>query len=228
MTAYGILAYQKKSDLFNLQASLFTRYSDVLFRPDQIGDLFFNGVSSRVDREIYTEGGELDMSYKLNDENTLRSGFLITGSRAMVGSSTLVFPADAFGNQTSDVPFRWTTPHLRGDLHAVARGGVVGCTAHTVGCIGTEEDYGGRHFVGLHPGNPHDRLGRTRRNHFLLGWVLLGLLAAFLQRLFPPPRVTRQRCIGETRFDTIYCDSVFPKSQAADFISPITPHFDAE
>ena len=104
--AYGILTYQKKSDLFNMQASVFTRYSGVLFRPDEVGDLFFNGVASRVDRQIYTNGLEVDMSYKLNDQNTLRGGLLFTASHATVGSATLVFPVDAIGNQTSDVPFR--------------------------------------------------------------------------------------------------------------------------
>ena len=105
-SAYGILTYQKKSDLFNMQASVFTRYSGVLFRPDDVGDLFFNGVASRVDRQIYTNGLEVDMSYKLNDQNTLRGGLLFTASHATVGTATLVFPVDAMGNQTSDVPFR--------------------------------------------------------------------------------------------------------------------------
>jgi outer membrane receptor protein involved in Fe transport len=105
-SAYVIVAYQKKAADFNMQASLFTRYSGVLFRPDEVGDLIFNGVASRVDREIYTLGGELDMSYKLNDQNTLRGGLLFTVSHAPTGTATLVFPADAMGNQTSDVPFR--------------------------------------------------------------------------------------------------------------------------
>src|SRR5437660_12425196 len=105
-SAYGILTYQKKSDQFNIQASFFPRYSGVLFRPDEVGDLLFNGVASRVDRQIYTNGGEVDMSYKLNDQNTLRGGLLFTTSHATVGSVTLVFPVDAMGNQTSDVPIR--------------------------------------------------------------------------------------------------------------------------
>src|SRR5437879_2673487 len=104
-SAYAILAYQKKSDLFNMQASVFARYSGVLFRPDELGDLFFNGVASRVDRQIYTNGAELDMSYKLNDQNTLRGGLLFTASHATVGSVILVFPIDALGNPTSNIPF---------------------------------------------------------------------------------------------------------------------------
>src|SRR5437868_5418811 len=105
-SAYAILAYQKKSDNFNMQASVFTRYSGVLFRPDEVGDLFFNGVASRVDRQIYTNGAELDMSYKLNGQNTLRGGLLFTASHATVGTATLVFPTLPDGSQASDMPFR--------------------------------------------------------------------------------------------------------------------------
>jgi outer membrane receptor protein involved in Fe transport len=104
--AYAILTYQKKIDDFNMQASVFTRYSSVLFRPDNVGDLIFNGVASRVDRDIFSNGIELDASYKLNDQHTLRGGFLVTEQQATVGTATLVFPVDANGNQTSDVPLR--------------------------------------------------------------------------------------------------------------------------
>ncbi len=105
-SSYAILAYQKKSDVFNMQASVFTRYSDVLFRPDNVGDLFFNGVASRVDRQIYTNGAELDTSYNLNGQNTLRGGLFFTGSHATSGTATSVFPVDGEGNQTSDIPSR--------------------------------------------------------------------------------------------------------------------------
>ncbi|MFZ0917359.1 MAG: hypothetical protein WAN04_10735, partial [Candidatus Udaeobacter sp.] len=72
--AYAILAYQKKSDVFNMQASVFSAYSSVLFRPDNVGDLVFNGVASRVDRDILSNGLEFDASYKLTDQHTLRGG----------------------------------------------------------------------------------------------------------------------------------------------------------
>ncbi len=104
--AYAILAYQKKIDDFNMQASIFTLYSSVLFRPDNTGDLIFNGVASRVDRDIFSNGLALDASYKLNDQHTLRGGFLINAQHATVGTATLVFPVDANGNQTSDIPLR--------------------------------------------------------------------------------------------------------------------------
>jgi TonB-dependent receptor-like protein len=104
--AYAILAYQKKAGDFNMQASVFTLYSSVLFRPDNTGDLIFNGVASRVDRDILSNGLELDASYKLNDQHTLRGGFFFLEQHATVGTATLAFPADADGNQTSNVPVR--------------------------------------------------------------------------------------------------------------------------
>lgn len=103
---YTVLAYQKKVDDFNFQASVFTRYSSILFRPDNVGDLIFTGVASRVDRDIFSNGVELDASYKLNDENTLRGGFLFTEQYATNGTATRVFDVDANGNQLSTTPRR--------------------------------------------------------------------------------------------------------------------------
>src|SRR5437762_4337067 len=105
-SSYAILTYQKKADAFSMQASIFTRYSSVLFRPDEVGDLIFNGVASRVDRDIVSNGFEFDSSYKLNDQHTLRGGFIFSEQHATVGTATLVFPVDANGTQTSDVPLR--------------------------------------------------------------------------------------------------------------------------
>ena len=105
-SSYAILTYQKKVDDFNFQASIFDRYSSILFRPDDVGDLIFNGVASRVDREILSNGLEFDASYKLNHQHTIRGGLLFTEQHATVGTVTLVFPVDANGHQTSDVPIR--------------------------------------------------------------------------------------------------------------------------
>ena len=103
---YDILTYQKKSDDLNFQASVFNRYSSILFRPDEVGDLIFNGVASRVDRDILSNGAEFDSSYKLNDEHTIRGGFIFTEQHATVDTVTLVFPVDANGNQISNMPQR--------------------------------------------------------------------------------------------------------------------------
>src|SRR6266568_36186 len=105
-SAYEILTYQKKVDDFNFQASVFNRYSSILFRPDNVGDLIFNGVASRVDRAILSNGVELDSSYKLNDQHTIRAGLIFTEQHATIDTATLVFPVDANGNQISTTPQR--------------------------------------------------------------------------------------------------------------------------
>jgi outer membrane receptor protein involved in Fe transport len=110
-SAYEILTYQKKAGDLNFQASLFNRYSSILFRPDDVGDLIFNGVASRVDRAILSNGVEFDSSYKLNDEHTLRAGFIFTEQHATIDTATLVFPVDANGNQTSTTPIRIVDNH---------------------------------------------------------------------------------------------------------------------
>jgi outer membrane receptor protein involved in Fe transport len=108
---YEILTYQKNAGDLNFQASIFNRFSSILFHPDNVGDLIFNGVASRVDRGILSNGAELDSSYKLNDEHTLRAGFIFTEQHATVDTATLVFPVDANGNQTSTTPMRIVDNH---------------------------------------------------------------------------------------------------------------------
>src|SRR6266481_1067058 len=110
-SAYEILTYQKKAGDFNFQASVFNRYSSILFQPDNVGDLIFNGVASRVDRAILSNGVELDSSYKLNDQHTIRAGLIFTEQHATIDTATLVFPIDANGNQTSTTPIRIVDNH---------------------------------------------------------------------------------------------------------------------
>src|SRR6202165_4765788 len=108
-SAYEILTYQKKAGDLNFQASVFNRYSSILFRPDNVGDLIFNGVASRVDRDILSNGAEFDSSYKLNDEHTLRGGLIFTEQYATVDTTTLVFKVDANGTHTT--PMRIVDNH---------------------------------------------------------------------------------------------------------------------
>src|SRR6266404_4950702 len=89
-SAYEILTYQKHVGDFGFQASVFNRYSAVLFRPDDVGDLIFNGVASRVDRSILSNGIEFDSSYKLNDQHTIRGGFIFRTNGNRLSSSRLI------------------------------------------------------------------------------------------------------------------------------------------
>jgi hypothetical protein len=104
--SYEILTYQKTAGDLSFQASIFNRYSSILFRPDEVGDLIFNGVASRLNRDILSNGFEFDASYKLNDQHTIRSGAIFNEQYATVNTVTLVFPVDAAGNQISTTPLR--------------------------------------------------------------------------------------------------------------------------
>jgi outer membrane receptor protein involved in Fe transport len=94
---YGVVAYQKSVGDLNLQLAGFSRYSSVLFRPDYNGDLFFNGVASRVDREIFTQGFQADASYDLDESHTLRGGAQLAASKTLSYTTTAVFPEDNTG-----------------------------------------------------------------------------------------------------------------------------------
>jgi outer membrane receptor protein involved in Fe transport len=88
---YGVVAYQKSVDEFNLQVAGFGRSSSVHFMPDQVGDLFFNGVASDVDRTLYSEGLQADMSYDVNDQHTIRGGFTLLDEYVIADTTTTVF-----------------------------------------------------------------------------------------------------------------------------------------
>jgi hypothetical protein len=102
---FAILAYQKSFENVSLQMAAFTRYSSTLFTPDDEGDLIFTGLAGRIDRSIFANGVQFDASWAINDSNVLRGGFLLTAETARVETNNQVFPVDAAGNQTSDVPF---------------------------------------------------------------------------------------------------------------------------
>src|SRR5438876_779080 len=83
----------------------------ILTYQKHVGDLIFNGVASRVDRGILSNGIEFDSSYKLTDQHTLRAGFLFTEGYATIDTVTLVFPVDENGHQTSTIPLRIVDNH---------------------------------------------------------------------------------------------------------------------
>ena len=76
---YGVVAYQKSAGDLNLQVAAYGRVSTVHFTPDPVGDLFFNGVASDVQRDLYSAGLQADASYQLGDKHTLRGGRDVAG-----------------------------------------------------------------------------------------------------------------------------------------------------
>ena len=115
---YAVAAYQKSVDKFNLQASVFGRVSSVHFRPDPVGDLFFDGVASDVERRLYSGGIQADASYELTDKHTIRGGVLLLDESVSAHSTTTVFPVDADGNPTGG-PFPITDRNV---LHGIFAG----------------------------------------------------------------------------------------------------------
>ncbi|HEU6449478.1 MAG TPA: TonB-dependent receptor [Verrucomicrobiae bacterium] len=95
---YGVVAYQQSIGDLNFQASVFGRDSSVHFMPDVVGDLYFNGVSSDVERALRAGGFQFDASYELNEKHTLRGGVLIVGESVQADSTTGVFALDGSGN----------------------------------------------------------------------------------------------------------------------------------
>lgn len=102
--AYAILSYQASTDAVNAQVSAFSRYSLTDFKPDLAGDLAYNGVASRVHRDIVVSGVEADVRRPLTTTHTLRAGLVVTSSSASTATDTAVFPVDARGDQSSSTP----------------------------------------------------------------------------------------------------------------------------
>ncbi len=103
---YEIAALQGViGDKTDYQVSLFSRQSDVLFQPDAKGDLIYNGIASRVYDQSVTTGIQNDNAYHLNYSHTIRSGFNYSYENAQNNSFSSVFPTDATGAQSSNIPF---------------------------------------------------------------------------------------------------------------------------
>jgi len=98
---YGVAAYQKSAGELNLQVAAFGRASGVHFTPDPVGDLYFNGVASEVDRMLYSGGLETDASYGLGEHHTVRGGFMLLDEEVQATTSTSVFRVNAAGNPIS-------------------------------------------------------------------------------------------------------------------------------
>ncbi len=101
-TQYAVLAVQKSQNGFDGQLSYFTRYNELRFTPDPVGDLLINGIASTVERRSYTNGMQGDGSYQINAANTVRAGFTVSGEQTFVGNSSLVEPAP--GGVAVDAP----------------------------------------------------------------------------------------------------------------------------
>ncbi len=110
---YAILALkgEPSSDL-SYQVALFSRYSSVHYHPDPVGDLIYNGVAADVFRSDTATGLQGDGTLKLGS-HTLGAGFFVSGENAVSDNTSSVFPANASGEQTGQIPFFITDDHSK-------------------------------------------------------------------------------------------------------------------
>jgi outer membrane receptor protein involved in Fe transport len=103
-TSYAIATYQRSTEKFTGQASLFARYSTLTYSADDLGELLFNGIAQDAHKTDLAVGVQLEGVYTLNDSHTIRAGLIAQHDRTTSRTSSQVLPVDANGNQTSDAP----------------------------------------------------------------------------------------------------------------------------
>ncbi len=104
ITDFSILSLQKHYDGFDVQASLFSRYSSLYFTPDPLGDLLFNGLAQTAAKSVWSSGTQTDATWYVSPTHTIRGGFQITGERLVSQTASSVFFLDQTGAQTSPFP----------------------------------------------------------------------------------------------------------------------------
>jgi len=105
ITHYGVVALQEKLGPMDFQLSAFQRYSSLYFTPDPLGDLLFNGIAETAYRRSIATGSQLDGSYQVSPDHTVRAGYFLQGERSISSTNSLVLPTDMTGAQISDTPF---------------------------------------------------------------------------------------------------------------------------
>jgi opacity protein-like surface antigen/outer membrane receptor protein involved in Fe transport len=102
--AYAVAAWQRHVDDIDMQLAYYSRYSDLHFVPDPIGDLVSNNVASDVFRSTFLNGISGDFAYRLNDQHTIRTGFFTNAEYTQIRNLSTVQPLDA-GGGAIDTPF---------------------------------------------------------------------------------------------------------------------------
>ncbi|MGO9022974.1 MAG: TonB-dependent receptor [Beijerinckiaceae bacterium] len=102
-SVYNVVALQKTYGALDTQLSVYSRYSNLHFIPDTIGDLVFNGVASDVTRTSLLNGVQSDNAYHLG-AHTMRFGFSASAEDSTAINNDVVEPLGA-GGAPIDAPF---------------------------------------------------------------------------------------------------------------------------
>jgi outer membrane receptor protein involved in Fe transport len=102
---FGVLALQGTiGSKFDYQIAPFSRYSTVSFYPDFVGGLIYNGAASRVFRSDFSNGVQVDTTYRPFRTHTFRVGAYLAAERAEIDSHEGVFPINRSSGVPSTVP----------------------------------------------------------------------------------------------------------------------------
>ncbi|HEX4123804.1 MAG TPA: TonB-dependent receptor [Tepidisphaeraceae bacterium] len=102
---YSVVEYQKDTDEFGIVAAAYSRFGQIRFGADPVNDLAFLGAAGNVRNTFVTSGVQLDGSYVLDEEHTLRAGLVASYTQEYLDTLTGVFPANPDGSQASTTPF---------------------------------------------------------------------------------------------------------------------------
>ncbi len=97
---YGVVTYQKTVGNLNYQVSALGRSSGVHFMPDPVGDLYFNGVASDVNKNLYSGGLQADASSEISPNHTLRGGLMFLDDSVSQDTTTTVVNVNPAGMPT--------------------------------------------------------------------------------------------------------------------------------
>lgn len=103
-TDFAIMSLQKHVRDVDVQISAYTRYSWLQFTPDALGDLLFNGIAQQATRSDAAYGMQADGSWRINENHTLRAGFLLQQEMTTSNSLSQVLAVDSTGTPTTDIP----------------------------------------------------------------------------------------------------------------------------
>jgi outer membrane receptor protein involved in Fe transport len=99
----NIAAWQRHGSDGDAQFAVYSRYAEVHFVPDVIGDLEFNDVAADVLRKSVLNGAQFDASYMVNDRHTLRGGFTVSAEQTNINNMYTVLPGSP--GAVTGVPF---------------------------------------------------------------------------------------------------------------------------
>jgi outer membrane receptor protein involved in Fe transport len=115
-TYFGIASLQKSYQDFNMQLSGFTRYSNLSYQPDVIGDLLYNGIQPYANRTSLAAGVQGDASLKVAAAHTLRGGFLVQRERvtSLTNANAVTMMADPDNPDGAPIPSGQTAGFTQG------------------------------------------------------------------------------------------------------------------